>query len=359
MLEVRIASRLPSFELEADFTLDQRELLHVFGPSGSGKTTLLRCIAGLRKPDTGRILYATRPWFDTTTREPPERRRVGYVSQDAQLFPHLSVRKNLEYGFARAPADARRIEPPRIAELLGLATLLERRPATLSGGERRRVAIGRAIAMNPVLLLLDEPLTGLDRENRDACIRGLKICQSELGLPIVYVTHQVEEIARLGGKMLWLEAGKIRARGPAGQLLAELELGATLGDEASTLLSATVEAHEREWGLARLSSAWGALWVPSPESTEDDVGTEVSLRVRARDVSLALRVEGSSSILNTVSAIVDSSRALGPASELVRLTCPADPSLALLSLITRKSFAELGLRPGMSVFVRIKGMSLA
>jgi len=224
VLHVRIRHRIGSLRIDAGFTAPDRGVTALYGPSGSGKTTLVNAVAGLVRPDGGRIAAGERILFDSATRTfvPPERRRVGYVFQDGRLFPHMSVRSNLVYGMRRGTAGERRVNLERIVDLLGIGGLLGRRPATLSGGEKQRVAIGRALLASPRILLMDEPLASLDPARKDEVLPFVSLLARDIGLPILYVSHSVDEILRVADVVVHLVGGRCAASGRVERMLLPL-----------------------------------------------------------------------------------------------------------------------------------------
>jgi molybdate transport system ATP-binding protein len=294
-------------------------------------------------------------WQDETVFVPPHRRRIGYVFQEALLFPHLTVRDNLYYGYERAPATERRISVDSAVEWMNLGPLLDRAPDTLSGGERQRAAIARALVTSPRLLLMDEPLASLDAASKDEILAALEGVVVGLELPVVYVSHRIEEIARIGDELLWLEAGSVRAAGPLGALLGRLDMGKALGDDAGGVIEATVRRHDERYHLSVVDSAWGELWT---HRLTHRVGDRVRLRIRARDVSLSLGSEERSSILNVFFADVTGIAERAPGEVLVQLGCPTAPGETLLASITEKSRVDLGLEKGNRVLARVKSVSV-
>ena len=263
-LAVDVRHRLGAFALDAAFESGGR-LTALFGPSGSGKTTLVNLIGGLQRPDQGRIAIDGRVLVDTAGRRcvPAWRRRVGYVFQDARLFPHLTVRQNLAYGRFFAPRAERWADLPRLVEMLGIGPLLDRRPGLLSGGEKQRVAIGRALAASPRLMLMDEPLASLDEARKAEILPYIERLRDEAGIPIVYVSHAIAEVARLATDIVVLSAGRLVASGPAPDVLARLDLAAPEErDETAALVEATLEAQDDAFSLSVLRSAAGVWRVP-------------------------------------------------------------------------------------------------
>jgi molybdate transport system ATP-binding protein len=352
-LEVDVRRRLGGFELAADFASAGR-LTALFGPSGSGKTTIVNLIAGLARPDTGRIAVDGRTLVDTEARVfvPAHQRRIGYVFQDARLFPHLTVVQNLAYGRVFTPRAERYADRETVVELLGIATLLQRRPAGLSGGEKQRVAIGRALLASPRLILMDEPLASLDEARKAEILPYIERLRDEAGIPIVYVSHAVGEVARLATDIVVMSAGRAVASGPAAEVLTRLDL---LPDgergETGALLDLTLEAQEEEFGLSVLRSAAGMWRAPRVEAP---TGARVRARVRARDVMLAVEPLAGVSALNVFAGVVREVAAGEAADALVTVDCGGD---RLLARVTRRSVAVLGLAPGRKVYAVVKALS--
>ncbi len=355
MLEVSVEKRLGAFQLDARFECETSGVVAFFGRSGAGKTTLVNMMAGLLKPDRGRISVNGTALFDSDRRldVPPERRRLGYVFQEGRLFPHLSVRGNLTYGFNRAPAAERRIELDQIVALLGLEDLLARRPRDLSGGEKQRVALGRALLANPRLLLMDEPLAALDQPRKEEILSFIERLRDELAIPIVYVSHSMPEIVRLADTMVLISGGRVEAVGPVDELTSRLDLRPLTGRyEAGAVLNARVERQDETYGLTELSFAGGRLLVPRLELP---AGAELRLRIRARDVSLARHAPKDLSILNVVPCVV---REIGiDEGPQVDLQLDANGA-ALWARITRRSLAALNIEPGARVYALIKAVAI-
>lgn len=353
---IRFCFKLPlgDFELAAEAAIPARGVTALFGRSGSGKTSLLRCIAGLERPPLGYLRVDGDIWHDTRLGifVPPAQRGVGYVFQEGALFPHLRVRDNLLFGFRRTPA-ARRVESlPRVVELLGLGGLLQRFPAQLSGGEKQRVAIGRALLNNPRLLLLDEPMASLDREHKKEIIPYLERLHQDTRIPVVYVTHDPYELVRVADYLLFLEKGRLIAEGGLDQVLARVDLPISRGDEAGAVITGRILSHDEQFHLTRIGFAGGELsvaWVDRP------VGSEIRIRVHARDVSIALDPPGATSILNILPATVLEMQQHGRGRMVVRLDVGGVP---ILARITRLSSHRLGLAPGRRVYAQIKSVAL-
>ncbi len=344
-----------SFTLDVDLSLPARGVTALFGASGSGKTTLLRCIAGLERAPGSRLCIGDECWQDGAHFLPTHRRPLGYVFQDAALFPHLTVRGNLDYGRSRVPPAERRVSLEQAVDLLGIGHLLDRRPDGLSGGERQRVAIARALATSPRLLLMDEPLAALDERRKAEILPWLEKLHDELEIPVLYVSHSLPEVARLADHLVLLEAGQVVADGPLGELLPRLDLPLSHGEESFVVVAATVSAYDAGYALARLDFAattGHSLWAPSPPRT---VGAAVRVRIQARDVSLALSAQHDSSILNTLAARVEAIDLQAPGRALVRLDAGG---VALLARLTHKSLDQLGIKDGQQVFAQVKSVAL-
>ncbi|MFE0756208.1 molybdenum ABC transporter ATP-binding protein [Inquilinus sp. NPDC058860] len=349
-LEVDIRHRQGDFALDIGFRSEGR-LTALFGRSGAGKTSVVNVIAGLVRPQHGRVLVDGRPLVDTESRVflPPHRRRIGYVFQEGRLFPHLTVRQNLLYGRWFTPKAERGAEFGRVVELLGIGPLLDRRPALLSGGEKQRVAIGRALLASPRLLLMDEPLASLDEARKAEILPYVERLRDEARIPIVYVSHAIGEVARLAATLVVLADGRVTAAGPVAEVMGRADLFPRA--EAGAVLQAAVEDHDDRWQLTRLRVAAGFLTVPRIELPP---GSTVRIRIRARDVMLATRPPDHLSALNvlpaTVAAIAPGD---GPTAD-IRLDCAGD---GLLARLTRRSIEALELAPGRPVHAVIKSVA--
>ena len=342
---------LGGFSLDAAFSAPSRGVTALFGPSGSGKSTLLRCIAGLERAE-GHFRIDGERWQDAGDFLPPHHRRLGYVFQEASLFPHLSVRANLEFGFRRTPASERRIQPEQAIDWLGIAPLLGRRIGTLSGGERQRVAIGRALLASPRLLLMDEPLSALDRQAKRDILPYLERLHRELDIPVLYVSHALDEVARLADHLVLLEAGQVIAVGPFAELSTRLDLRLAHGGEAEAIVEGMVAGHDDPFHLTWVDFPGGRLTVPRHQA---DAGRAVRVRILARDISLTLEQQTGTSILNIFPVTVTDLAEDNPAQMVVRLDAAGTP---LLARITRKSAAVLGIRPGKRLFAQVKSVAI-
>ena len=354
MIEARLQLARRDFTLDVDLQLPERGVTALVGTSGCGKTTLLRSLAGLERAQ-GRIALGADVWQDDARGlfVPTHRRPLGYVIQEAALFPHLSVQGNLDYGRRRS-ADAGRIALDQVVALLGIAPLLARAPATLSGGERQRVAIARALATGPRLLLMDEPLAALDAARKAEVLPYLERLHLELQLPVVYVTHSMDEAARLADHLVLLQAGRVHAAGPLAELLARADLPLTRRDDAGVVIDAQVLAHDQAYGLMQLGFAGGGLWVGA---TAAEPGQAVRARVLARDVSVSRQAPQETSVLNVLPVRLLSLQVDGHTA-LLSLGSDVAPGPLLLARITRRSCEALALSPGDALFAQVKGVAL-
>jgi molybdate transport system ATP-binding protein len=351
-IQARFLLRHAGFTLDVDLTLPGHGITALFGHSGSGKTTLLRLIAGLEQASGGRLSVNGEIWQDGNIFLPTHRRSLGYVFQEAGLFPHLNVESNLAYGMKRTALAEQRIDPAFLIELLGIAHLLKRMPDKLSGGEKQRVAIARALFTSPHLLLLDEPLAALDLKRKAEILPYLESLHRELSIPVFYVSHSPEEVARLADSVVLLEEGRVTATGPVAEIMARLDLPIAHGGEAGVMVESIIGAQDGDYALTRLDFAGGRLWVPRHAGP---VGSPVRTRILARDVSLALSEPHETSILNILPAEVVETAPEGDGRTQVRLNLKGIPLLAQVSC---KSAALLELTPGRQVFAQVKAVSI-
>ena len=340
------------FRLSVQVELPGRGVIAIHGPSGSGKTSLLRCLAGLERAPNARIVVHGQVWQDGHQFLPCHRRGIGFVFQDASLFSHLDVRGNLHYGKRRNPdADSALLDAA--IDTLAIGALLNRRPDQLSGGERQRVAIARALARSPRLLLLDEPLSALDAARKQELLPYLERLHDSLAIPLLYVSHSADEVARLADHLLVLEQGRVRAVGPMADLLGQLDPPLGLGDQLGVVLYTRVAERDAEYHLIRLDFDGASLWARDPGTA---LGHSLRVRVLARDVSISREQPGTSSILNQLPARIDAIGGLpDPAFALVRLRVGAT---VLLAQLTARSLTRLDLRPGQSVWAQVKSVAL-
>lgn len=357
MLEISLRHRFAGFSLDAAFDAPTPGVTAIFGPSGCGKSTLLSAVAGLLRPDEGRLVVNGSVLFDSATRQfvPAERRRCGVVFQDARLFPHLSVETNLRYGLRRAPRDAKGPDMEEVTALLGIEHLLSRRPAALSGGEKQRVALGRALLSRPALLLMDEPLAALDGGRKAEVLPYLSRLRQRLSIPVVYVTHALDEVDRLADTLVLMEAGRVLAYGAVEALSARTDLPILAGRrDVGAVLTCRVRAHDTGRGLSYLDFAGGELIVPFEDSPPD---TPLRVRVRARDVSVALVRPEHVSVQNIFPAVVEDVEQGQPHEAMLRLRVGGQS--ILLSRVTQDAVNRLGLRPGLPVWAMVKSVAFS
>ncbi|PLY12083.1 MAG: molybdenum ABC transporter ATP-binding protein [Sedimenticola sp.] len=352
-ISARFHLTYPGFTLDVDLELPGRGVIALFGHSGSGKTTLLRCIAGLARAETGRLRVHGELWQDDTRFLPTHKRPLGYVFQEASLFPHLSARGNLQYAMKRAvtAVDVERFD--QAVELLGIGPLLDRRPDQLSGGERQRVAIARALLINPRLLLMDEPLAALDLARKQEILPYLERLRTELDVPVLYVSHSPDEVAHLADYIVAMNEGQVVAHGPLAETLARLDFPIRLGEDTGVVLDARVVELDPVWKLARVAFDGGELWL---RDGGHPVGQSVRLRILARDISLALNRHDDSSILNLLPGrVAEIAADDNKGSALVRVDVGAS---ALVARVTLRSVSHLELEPGKPVWAQIKSVAL-
>lgn len=356
-IAIDITVPLDGLDVSARFDVSGAPIISIFGPSGAGKTTILRAIAGLERRARGTIRFDGEAWLDTTAgvHRPIHLRRVGYVFQEASLFPHLDVRANLHYALNRVRAGERRIAFDDAVECLGVGALLSRAVTDLSGGERQRVAMARALLSSPKLLLMDEPLASLDEPGRANLLPYIERLHAELSIPILYVSHNLREVARLAHTIVELRDGRVVATGPTAALLEGMTISPD-GEAPFALLDISIIHHDSHYHLSEAQSPYGPIWIPT---ARDDTGASRRIQIAARDVSLGLHHDAESSILNQLEVEVAGIEEFGPAQVLLRLVPPDfHEGPLLLALITRKSCDTLGLAPGMKLFARVKGVQL-
>ncbi len=359
MIAAKLALARPGFALDVTLELPAQGITALFGPSGCGKTTVLRALAGLERA-RGRIAMGNEVWQDDATGAfvPTYRRPLGYVIQEAALFPHLDVRRNLTYGLRRTGGGSASTELDQAVDLLGIGALMNRRTPTLSGGERQRVAIARALATRPRLLLMDEPLAALDAARKAEILPYLERLHTQLALPIIYVTHAMDELARLADHLVLMERGHVLAAGPLTELLSRTDLPIGRQDEAGVVIEARVAEHDAAFGLSRIAFEGGSLWVGE---TDKPLGEQVRARVLARDVSVARVAPAQTSVVNVLPAVLESLQA-DRSTALLRLAIGGGPGAGtrtwLLARITRRSCESLALRPGDTLYAQVKGVAL-
>jgi molybdate transport system ATP-binding protein len=341
-----------SFQLQVNCEIADKGVTAVYGKSGSGKTTLLNCIAGLQTADAGsRIVYRGNVWQSDRGFVPPWQRNIGFVFQDARLFPHLNVKENLNYAVSRRHGESD-INIAKVVEWLELAPLLTRPATQLSAGQKQRVAIARALLSSPTLLLLDEPLVNLDHGARAQCLLYLQRLRERVDLPMLYVSHDMEEVSQLADKLILLEEGTVDAHGSVVDLCASLDTRLSHDEQAATILLGTLKQHDAEYGLSEIDVEGTALFVTQlPER----IGAQYRLRIPARDISICRQRPQASSILNILPVELIQIEATTGTRVLLKL---AFGQQFLLARITRKSVAELNLHIGDSLYAQIKSVAL-
>jgi molybdate transport system ATP-binding protein len=353
MLDLRLVKQQGEFLVDISFTAPDIGVTALFGQSGAGKTSVINMVAGLVRPDRGRIIINGRTLFDAAKgiHVPPEQRRMGYIFQDGRLFPHLSVKSNLTYGMRLTPPCRRHLALNDVVELLDLGRLLHRRPAKLSGGEKQRVAIGRALLTSPGLLLMDEPLASLDGRRKAEVLPFLSRLCSELSLPILYVSHSLEEVLNLADTMVLMDNGSVAASGPIEEVMSQNDLQRLTGvDDLGTVIPTTVDGHAD--GLTRLRFQGGVFRVPQVTAA---TGSRVRVRIAARSVAIALDEPPHISVQNVFRAIVKEI-SNGPGNWLdvhMDIGCP------LTARITARSRQTLALSAGMQVFALVKSAAVS
>ncbi len=351
MLQITVRHRFAGFTLDVDVSAPPGVTV-LFGPSGSGKSTLINAVAGLLRPDAGRIVVGDRVLLDTAARRalPPHRRRIGYVFQDARLFPHLSVRANLLYGRWFAPRGAQGARVEHVIEMLGIGHLLARRPGALSGGEKARVALGRALLAAPRLILADEPLAALDEARKAEILPYFERLRDDVSVPILYVSHSSAEVARLATTVVALQGGRVAALGPPEAVLGEV--AATGARGIASVLRVRVAAHHAD-GLSELDTGAGALHLPRVAAAP---GTVLRVRIAAQEVILSpAPPEGLSALSVLRGTIAEIAPGRGPAARVVL----AVGDQRLIARVTQRSVAALGLAPGQTCHAIVKSVAIA
>ena len=356
--QITLQLKRQEFSLELDIRLPSQGITAVFGASGSGKTSLLRCVAGLERPAQGFVRMGGQVWQDADVFLPTWRRPLGYVFQEASLFEHLTVKGNLHFGLRRSKQqEAAQKYLQQAIELLGIGHLLERRVQELSGGERQRVAIASALALQPRVLLLDEPLAALDAARRQEILPWLERLRDEVHIPMLYVTHALDEVVRLADHLLVLEHGKLADSGPVSQVLGRSAAGAASGEDRGVLLHAAVQEFDPAWHLMRVGFPGGSLWVKDKALA---LGAPVRIRVLARDISLAVGPPPVSSIQNLLAVtVLEIMPDTHPSQCLVRLSCGDTGETSVLwARITARAAHALGLQAGMPAWAQVKAAAL-
>ena len=347
MISVELHKKFPGFSLDIAFDAPTPGVVALFGPSGAGKSSIVAGIAGLLRPDAGRVEVDGVVLSDAV---PVERRRLGLVFQDARLFPHMNVATNLRYGLRRAPAGE--IGFDGVVGLLGLDRLLDRRPHSLSGGERQRVAIGRALLSQPRLLLLDEPLASLDAARKAEILPYLLRLKTTLKLPIIYVTHALDEVFALADTLVLLDAGRVVAAGPVAELSSRADLALAARDDAASVFDAVVAEHHPARRLSLLRAGTMELWVPLVAAP---VGQAMRVRIPAREIILATEAPEAISLHNIIPGVV---RTIHEDSARHAALVEIDAGAVLLARVTPDAVTRLGLRPGGKVLALVKSMAV-
>jgi molybdate transport system ATP-binding protein len=353
MLDLRIQKRYGRFQIEAAFVSLKGGVTALFGSSGAGKTSIINMVAGLVRPDTGHIIVNGRTLFDAEAGldVPPEKRRIGYIFQDGRLFPHLCVRTNLTYGMHLIPAKARYVTFDQVVELLGIGHLLDRRPATLSGGEKQRVAIGRALLTSPSLLLMDEPLASLDLARKAEVLPFIARLAREFSIPILYVSHSLNEVLNLADTIVVLDAGRVVAQGEIDELMSRISLQHLTGvSDYGAIISTVVENHDQN--LTQLRFPGGMLRVPRLDLPK---GSRIRVRIRAGNVAVALERPAHTSFQNILPARVEEISHRNGSLVDVRLNI----GCMLLARVTPAAAESLDLKPGRQVFALIKSVAVS
>lgn len=355
-MQISITHKQGDFTLDVDFQGASSGVTALFGPSGAGKTSVVNIVAGLLRPDAGRIAVNGFCLFDSARRIdlPPEKRRIGYVFQDGRLLPHMSVHSNLTYGMRRTPVGRRFVKFDAVVDLLGIGHLLARRPARLSGGEKQRVAIGRALLTSPALLLMDEPLASLDAARKAEVLPFIMRLGRELAIPILYVSHAMDEILNLAARLVMIQNGRITAFGDVENLLSRSDLQTCFDTaERGAVISTVVDNPEDEFGLTHLR-CFGRC-ILKVQRIEAFRGESVRIRIPARYVALATESPQRTSFQNIFRGEIREILDCGEPFVDVRL----DVGAAIWARITRRSLHDLHLKPGQSVFALIKSVSIA
>lgn len=358
MLDIALKKRHGSFVIDAAFRAEGAMVTALFGRSGSGKTSIIDMVAGLVRPGSGRIAVDGRTLFDSDAGIdlPPEKRRIGYVFQEGRLFPHYTVRGNLTYGMARTPPGERFVSFDDVVGVLGIGPLLDRRPGKLSGGEKQRVAIGRALLTSPRLLLMDEPLASLDGARKAELLPFIALLPSQFNVPILYVSHGVDEVLRLADQLVLIDAGRVAACGAVETVMSLPGFAAAAGGaELASVMTATIEQHDVTGGTTHLRFVGGVLRVPLHSAP---VGRRLRVRIDAGDVMLALSKPAGLSVRNVFPArIVALSQSGGLVDVLLALGAPAG-ACSLHAQISAHACAELRLEVGLPIFALVKSAAI-
>ncbi len=353
-LQVRFSSRLEDFMLDAEFAIPSRGVTALFGRSGCGKTTVLRCLAGLHRAEAGHLSVDGEVWQDEKTFLPAHKRPIGYVFQDANLFDHLNVRGNLSFGMKRLDKPSG-LSFDDVVSLLGLSDLLERRASSLSGGERQRVAIARALLTNPRILLMDEPLSALDRFAKDEIIPYLESLNEALSIPVVFISHDTDEVERLADHLILMERGRVKASGPLLDMLADPKLFIAKSAKAASLIEARIADFHEEDQLSTLAVGSANVLVSGKVG---EVGDYRRIRIAATDVSLAVAEPSRTTILNTLECEITDIHPMNEGRVNIVLALGGADGARLIARITNRSLRSFEFKVGQRVFAQIKGVSM-
>lgn len=351
-LEVIFKYQREQFSLDVALTLPNEGVTAIFGPSGSGKTTMLRAIAGLENINGAIIRFNDMTWQDHSLFVPVHERNIGFVFQQPSLFPHLNVRENLEYGFNRQVPGKRQVSIEEAARMLEIENLLHRKPDELSGGEQQRVAIARTLSASPGLLLMDEPLSSLDNKLKQLILPYLENIYKKLAIPVIYVSHATDEVARLANQLVILKKGKVLGNGPIQDMLTRLDLPLSHRSDAESLVSATVTGKENIHALTQLNASGHTFTVTG---TDLEIGDTVRLRIAAHDVSLTLEQQTGTSIQNIFPVTVMEIQEENPSQVLVKLALGNSP---IIARITKKAVQDLDISAGKNLYAQIKTVAV-
>ncbi|WP_020592663.1 molybdenum ABC transporter ATP-binding protein [Kiloniella laminariae] len=359
----RFSGPLDDFDLDSEFTIPAKGVTALFGQSGCGKTSVLRCLAGLNRQPGGFLSVKGQVWQDETSFLPTHQRPVGVVFQEASLFPHLSVKDNLVFGQKRAGERGELLRLDDIVALLGVGDLLGRSPLTLSGGERQRVAIGRALLCGPELMLMDEPLAALDRFSKDEIIPYLETLFRKLDIPMIFVSHDTDEVERLADWMVLMEKGRVLSSGPLGDVLSDPELFIARGAKTASVVEGRVTGFDPEDLLSEMSVTGGKILVPGKLG---EIGTLQRIRISANDVSLAREKPSRTTILNVLPVRILTIHSLDEARVNVLLSAGhggsaadnGEPRVRFIARITRRSLRNFAFEVGQDIYAQVKSVSM-
>ncbi len=353
-IHARFVDQLDAFKLDVELLIPARGVTAIFGQSGSGKTTVLRCLAGLHKARNGHVVLGETIWQDDSRFIPVHKRDIGYVFQDANLFDHMNVRGNLLYGRKRSKQTGG-VDFDEAVRLMGLQELLERNPQTLSGGERQRVAITRALLSHPKMLLMDEPLSALDRFAKNEIIPYLEKLHDILSIPVVFISHDTDEVERLADHLIIMEKGRVAASGPLLDVLADPTLFIAQSSKTASVFDARISAYDEDDAMTHMDIAGTPLLVPGPVG---EVGGSHRVRILATDVSLAVEKPSRTTILNVLQAKICDIHAIDEARVNVVLCLSEEISARLIARISKRSLEAFGFHVDQVVYAQVKGVSM-